>query len=181
MQNVNYCSAEYNLPWNLTLYECLVVFAHLYQVRDTKARIAEVLGQFDMWDLRKKFVRNLSFGQRARGNLCRALLNRPRLLLLDEPMSSMDPDVVDKGIKLLLKIQKESKMSILYTSHNMWEIEQVANKIIFINHGKVMAEGTALELTKQEVGLESKEPDLREVFIKLSRRKREEEVQDESE
>lgn len=178
MQDVNYCSAEYNLPWNLTLYESLLVFATLYQVKNPRDRIEEVLRQFDMWDMRKKFIRSLSFGQRARGNLCRALLNKPKLLLLDEPMSSMDPDVVDKGIKLLLKIQKEQKMSILYTSHNMWEIEQVADKIVFINHGKVMVQGTALELTQQEVELEAKEPDLREVFIKLSRQKHLEVVQE---
>lgn len=171
MQEANYCSAEYNLPWSLTVYESLLVYSRIYQVKDAKLRIGELLDLFEISDLRDKQIRNLSYGQRARTNLCKALLNRPRLLLLDEPMSSMDPDVVDKGIKLLLKIQKENKMSILYTSHNMWEIEQVANRVIFINHGKIIAQGTPLELTRQEVALEAKEADLREVFIQLSRRK----------
>lgn len=171
MQEVNFCSAEYNLPWNLKVWEGLYVYCQLYLVKNARERMEEVLNQFDMWELRKKFIRTLSFGQRARANLCRALLNKPRLLLLDEPMSSMDPDVVDKGIRLLLKIQKETNMSILYTSHNMWEIEQVANRVVFVNHGKIMAQGTPLELTRQEVELEAKEPDLREVFIQLSRRK----------
>ena len=170
MEEANYCSAEYNLPWSLTVYESLRVYAWLYQIKDKKKRIYELLDLFEITDLKNKQLRNLSFGQRARVSLCKALLNKPRLLLLDEPMASMDPDVVDKGIKLLLKIQKENKMSILYTSHNMWEIEQVANKIIFVNHGKIIAQGTALELTRQEVKLEAKEPDLREVFIQLSRR-----------
>lgn len=169
MQEVNYCSAEYNLPWSLSVYESLLVYASLYQVNDSKQKINELLNLFEITDLKKKQIRNLSFGQRARANFCRALLNNPKLLLLDEPMASMDPDVVDKGIKLLLKIQNDSGMSILYTSHNMWEIEQVANSVIFINHGRIMAQGTPLELTKQEVELEAKEPDLREVFIRLSR------------
>lgn len=171
MQKVNYCSAEYNLPWHLTVYESLLVFCYLYSVKNAKERIGELLGLFELEDLRKKPVRELSFGQRARANLVKSLLNRPRLLLLDEPMASMDPDIVDKGIRLLKKIQKEDGMSIIYTSHNMWEIEQVASNVIFINHGKVIAQGSPLELTKQELKLETKEPDLREVFIKLSRRK----------
>lgn len=174
MQEANYCSAEFSLPWNLTVYEGLYVYAKLYQVKDAKSRIFELMELFDIADLRKKNIRNLSFGQRARASLCRSLLNKPRILLLDEPMASMDPDVVDKGISLLLKIQKENKMSILYTSHNMWEIEQVANQVIFINHGKIIARGTPLELTRKEVELEAKEPDLREVFIQLSRRNKDE-------
>lgn len=173
MQECNYCSAEYNLPWSLSVYESLLVYCALYQVKNAKVRIDELLGQFEIGELKHRRVRTLSFGQRGRANLCKALLNKPRILLLDEPMSSMDPDVVDKGIKLLLKIQKENKISILYTSHNMWEIEQVANRVIFVNHGKIIAQGTPIELTRQELKLETKEPNLREVFIELSRRQAE--------
>ncbi len=170
MQNVNYCSAEYNMPWNLTVGEGLLVYATLYQIKNSNERIGELLERFNIFDIKKKSIRSLSFGQRARANLCRALLNKPKLLLLDEPMASMDPDVVDRGITLLLKIKEETGMSILYTSHNMWEIEQVADRVIFINHGKIIAQGTPLELTRNEVELEAKEPKLREVFIELSRR-----------
>lgn len=174
MQECNYCSAEYNLPWSLSVFESLLVYCMLYNVKNPKERIREVLEQLEISDLKNRRIRTLSFGQRARANLCKALLNSPRLLLLDEPMSSMDPDVVDKGIKLLLKIQKESRISILYTSHNMWEIEQVANRVVFVNHGKIIAQGTPLELTRQELKFEAKEPNLREVFIELSRRQAEE-------
>lgn len=170
MQNTNYCSAEYNLPWTLTLYESLLVYCHLYNVPEPKKRIDEVLEQLEMADLKNKVLRDMSFGQRARCNLAKALLNKPKLLLLDEPMASMDPDIVDKGITLIKNIQIEEHMSILYTSHNMWEIEQVADNVVFINHGKVLASGSPLELTQKELTLESKEPNLREVFIKLSRR-----------
>ena len=169
MGKVNYCSAEYNTSWHLTVYEALLVYCFLYSVKDKKARITELLDQFEITDLKNKHLRNLSFGQRARVSMCKALLNKPKLLLLDEPMASMDPDVVDKGISVIKMIQKETGMSILYTSHNMWEIEQVADRVVFIHHGKVISEGTPLELTREHLKLSSKEPNLREVFIQLAR------------
>ncbi|MDP3733527.1 MAG: ABC transporter ATP-binding protein, partial [Candidatus Daviesbacteria bacterium] len=169
LKEVNYASAEFNLPWNLTIWENLLVYAKLYEVHEAKKRIAELLDVFEMTHLKNKSTRDLSTGQRARANLCKALLNKPKLLLLDEPMASMDPDVVDKGIKLLKQIQKDEGMTILYTSHNMWEIEEIAGNVIFINHGKIMASGTPLELTQKVLKLEGEEPNLRDVFIRLSR------------
>lgn len=168
-KEVNYASADFNLPWNLTLWENLLVYAKLYEVPDSKKRITELLEIFEMSNFKNTGIRELSTGLRARANLCKALLNKPRLLLLDEPMASMDPDVVDKGIKLLKQIQAEDKMAILYTSHNMWEIEEIADNVVFINHGKIVASGTPLELTKSVLQLEGKEPNLRDVFIHLSR------------
>lgn len=169
LKQVNYASAEYSLPWNLSLWECLLVYGKLYEVQDVKKRITQVLNLFEINHLKSKPVRDLSFGQRARGNLCKALLNKPRLLLLDEPMASMDPDVVDKGISLIKQIQKEEKMSILYTSHNMWEVEEIASNVIFINHGKIIAQGSPLQLTQQVLKDKADEPNLRDVFIHLSR------------
>lgn len=169
LKQCNYASAEFNLPWNLTIWENLLVYARLYEVPEAKKRIHELLDIFEMSRLKNVGTRDLSTGQRARANLCKALLNKPKLLLLDEPMASMDPDVVDKGIVLLKKIQKEEGMTILYTSHNMWEIEEVAGNVIFINHGKIVASGTSLELTQKVLKLEGEEPNLRDVFIHLSR------------
>lgn len=169
LKQCNYASAEFNLPWNLTIWENLLVYARLYEVADAKKRISELLEIFEMSNFKNKATRDLSTGQRARANLCKALLNKPRLLLLDEPMASMDPDVVDKGIKLLKQIQKEEGMTILYTSHNMWEIEEVADNVVFINHGRIVASGTPLELTQKVLKLEGEEPNLRDVFIHLSR------------
>lgn len=170
MQNTNYCSAEYQMPWNLSVYEGLLVFCKLYLVTNARERIDELLELFNISGLKNKRIRELSLGERARVSIAKSLLNHPKLLFLDEPMASMDPDVVDRGIRLIKKIQKEEKISILYTSHNMWEIEQVADRVIFINHGKIMASGTPLELTRQELKLKAKEPNLRDVFIHLSRK-----------
>lgn len=173
LSKMNYASAEYNLPWNLTLWENLLVYAKLYAVEKPRERIRELLDLFEAGDFANRAIRDLSQGQRARANLCKALLNKPRLLLLDEPMASMDPDVVDRGIDLIRRVKKEEKMSILYTSHNMWEIEEIADRVIFLNHGKIAAEGTPLELTSQVLKLEAKEPNLREVFIEISRKAKE--------
>lgn len=168
-KEVNYASADFNLPWNLSIWENLLVYARLYEVADDKKRINELLELFEMTPFKNKATRDLSTGLRARANLCKALLNRPKLLLLDEPMASMDPDVVDKGITLLKQVQKEEGMTILYTSHNMWEIEEIADNVIFLNHGKIIAQGTPLELTKSVLQIEGEEANLRDVFIHLSR------------
>ena len=168
LQDVNFASNETQLPWNLTVYENLLVYAHLYSINNVRKRITELLDVFEISNLKKNMVRDLSTGQRARLSLVKAFLNRPKLLLLDEPMASMDPDVVDKGINLIKRLQKEEKMSIVYTSHNMWEIEEIANDIIFINHGKIVAQGSPIDLTKKGLG-GSKEPNLREVFIHITR------------
>ncbi len=174
LKQVNYAAAEFNLPWNLSLWECLLVYGTIYEVPNVKKRINQILEIFEMTYLKDKVMRDLSLGQRTRSNLCKALLNKPRLLLLDEPMASMDPDVVDKGITLIKQIQKEDGISILYTSHNMWEIEEVASNVIFINHGKILAQGSPIELTKQVLESKGNEPNLRDVFIELSRVKKEE-------
>ncbi len=173
LKQVNYATAEFSLPWNLSLWECLFVYGKIYEIENLKNRINIVLDIFEMSHLKNKVMRDLSLGQRARGNLCKAILNKPRLLLLDEPMASMDPDVVDKGISLIKQIQKDEGISILYTSHNMWEIEEVATNVIFINHGKIIAQGNPLELT-QQVLKDADEPNLRDVFIHLSREPKDE-------
>ncbi len=171
MEKVNYVSAEFNLPWNLTVWQSLFVFSKIYSIPIARKRIEELLDLFEITHLKDKMFRDLSLGQRARANLCKGFLNHPKLLLLDEPMASMDPDVVDKGINLIKQIQKEEGISIVYTSHNMWEIEEISNNVIFINHGKIVASGTPLELTKQVLSSSSKEANLREVFIHISRNK----------
>ena len=169
LKQVNYASAEFSLPWNLKLWECLFVYGKIYEVKNLSKRIDDLLYIFEISHLKEKHIRELSFGQRARGNLCKAFLNNPRLLLLDEPMASMDPDIVDKGITLIKQIQREEKITILYTSHNMWEIEEVATNVVFINHGKVIAQGSPLELTQKVLKGQTDEPNLRDVFIHLSR------------
>ena len=107
---------------------------------------------------------NLSTGQLTRLNLTKALLNDPKLLLLDEPTASLDPDIADRTRQLLMRIQKERGVTILYTSHNMEEVEEICDKVIFIQHGKFKDEGVPAELVKK-YGHE----DLNDVFLHIAR------------
>jgi ABC-2 type transport system ATP-binding protein len=142
LKKVNFSSAYTNLPSNLLVWQNLTVFARLYGVPRPKQRIEFLLELLDITHLRKSVTGRLSAGESTRVNLAKALLNEPRLLLLDEPTASLDPDIADRVRKLLRKLQKETGLSILYTSHNMRDIEEVCDRIIFLHGGKVLAEGT---------------------------------------
>ncbi len=146
LRQVNFSSAYTSLPSNLLVWQNLTVFARLYGVPKPKQRIDELLELLDITHLRKSVTGRLSAGESTRVNLAKALLNEPRLLLLDEPTASLDPDIADRVRKLLRKLQKERGLSILYTSHNMRDIEEVCDRLIFLHGGKVLAEGTPGEV-----------------------------------
>jgi ABC-2 type transport system ATP-binding protein len=109
---------------------------------------------------------SLSSVQLSRLNLAKALMTDPEPLLLDEPTASMDPDIAEKTRTMLKEVQKELGMTILYTSHNMREVEAMANRVLFLHRGKLVAEGTPKDLAK-----DFSEPDLEKVFIKIVRQK----------
>lgn len=171
LRQINFSSAYVELPHSLTVWENLNVFANIYNVDDSQKRIEELLQIFQISHLRNKLVRNLSTGQKTRVLLCKALLNKPRLVLFDEPMASLDPDIVDQTLNFLLELKKKEKLTILYTSHNMWEVERICDRVIFINHGKIVDQGTPLELTQKVLELEAIEPNLADVFIRIARMK----------
>ncbi|MCJ7610794.1 MAG: ABC transporter ATP-binding protein [Candidatus Aminicenantes bacterium] len=106
LQQVNFSSTYTELPYSLTIRESLRVFARLYRVPDRDQKIAGLLDVFGLSDSKNKQVRHLSTGQRTRLNLCKALINDPRLLLLDEPTSSLDPDIADKTRRFLRRIRE---------------------------------------------------------------------------
>ena len=142
LRQINFSSAYTSLPSNLLVWQNLIVFAKLYGVARPKERIEYLLELLDITHLRKSVTGKLSAGESTRVNLAKALLNEPRLLLLDEPTASLDPDIADRVRKLLRKLQKDQGLSILYTSHNMRDIEEVCDRLVFLHGGKVMAEGT---------------------------------------
>ncbi|MEO8613944.1 MAG: ABC transporter ATP-binding protein [Luteolibacter sp.] len=146
LKQVNFSSAYTSLPSNLLALQNLNVFARLYGVRRPKQKIDELLEVLEITHLRKSVTGKLSAGESTRVNLAKALLNEPRLLLLDEPTASLDPDIADRVRKLLRKLQSEKGLSILYTSHNMRDIEEVCDRLIFLHGGKVLAEGTPGEV-----------------------------------
>ena len=146
LRQVNFTSAYTALPSNLLVWQNLLVFAKLYKVPRPKQRVEELLELLDIANLRKSVTGRLSAGESTRVNLAKALLNRPRLLLLDEPTASLDPDIADRVRKLLRQLQRDHGLSILYTSHNMRDIHEVCDRLIFLHAGKVLAEGTPGEI-----------------------------------
>ena len=164
LQKLNFSSPYVSLPGNLTVYENLLTFGRLYGVKDLRSKIEELVDFFEIREFLKKITYNLSTGQLTRLNLTKALLNDPKLLLLDEPTASLDPDIADRTRQLLKRIQKERGVTILYTSHNMEEVEEICNRVIFIQHGKLKDEGTPADLVKK-YGHE----DLNDVFLHIAR------------
>lgn len=168
LNTVNFSSPYVALPGNLKVRENLYTFARLYGVKNIKQKVDELVDFFEIRDLLPRMTSTLSTGQLTRLNLTKALLNDPKLLLLDEPTASLDPDIADRVRTLLKKIQKERGITILYTSHNMQEIEELCDHIIFIRKGKLMDQGKPEEIIKKYG-----RKDLNEVFLAIARNEEE--------
>ncbi len=164
LEKTNFCTTYATLPGNIKVRHNLEIFARLYSVPNPKEKVVELLELLEITRLSEKITGQLSAGESTRVNLAKALLNDPQLLLLDEPTASLDPDIADKVRKLVRRIQKERHPAILYTSHNMRDIHEVCDRVLFLHEGKILASGTADEITAQFEG-----KDLDEVFIKIAR------------
>ena len=164
LSQVNFSSSYISLPLSLTVTENLLVFSRLYGVRKPRPKIAELLKTFEIEDLKDVPIRRLSSGQLTRVCLCKALLNDPKILFLDEPTASLDPDMADKTRRLLKDINREKQLTLLYTSHNMKEMEEMSDRVIFMDRGRIIAIDRP-EKIKEEFKGES----LEEVFIKIAR------------
>jgi|CXWL01.1.fsa_nt_gi ABC-2 type transport system ATP-binding protein len=145
---MNISTAYANLPFPLTVDQNLNVFARLYSITNIPEKIDEVLEIFGITHLRSKKLSKLSAGQTARVNLCKAFLNNPKLLLLDEPTSSLDPETAIAIRRRLKKLQKERDLTILWTSHNMAEVEEVCDRIAFLLNGEIFVIDTPKNLLK---------------------------------
>jgi len=164
LQRVNFSSAYIALPSNLTAWENLNVFAKLYGVRDARRRIPDLLEELEIPDVAGRVTGALSSGQLTRLNLCKALLNDPEVLFLDEPTASLDPDISEKVRALLKRLQAERGVTILYTSHNMLEVERLCDRVLFLARGRCVAEGRPDEVRGRAQGAT-----LEQVFISLAR------------
>lgn len=164
LSRCNFSSAYISLPYNLKVIENLDVFGRLYGIPRRKAKIAELLEFFEITHLAKKMTGGLSSGECTRVNLCKALLNDPDFLLLDEPTASLDPDIADKVRKLLAQVQKERQMTVIYTSHNMKDVQELCQRMLFIHSGTLIEEGSA-EAILAKYGHDT----LDEVFITIAR------------
>lgn len=167
LQRVNFSSTYISMPQSLTVEENLWVIARLYGLSDIPRRVDEIVKKLEMEEFRTKVTRKLSSGQMTRVTLAKAFLTEPKILFLDEPTASLDPDIAEKIRALLKEERRSSGLSILYTSHNMREMEEMSDRIIFLQRGKIVAEGTA-----QEIVTRFGQADLEEVFLKLARESR---------
>lgn len=148
LERVNFSSTYTNLPWNLTVRECLTFSSYLHKIENRKKRIGEVVKIFNLEDLFRSQIANLSSGQITRVNLAKAFLNKPEILLLDEPTASLDPESAQYVRDFILNEQKQRSLSILLTSHNMQEVEEVCDRIIFLKDGAIIADDTPTALAR---------------------------------
>jgi len=164
VERTNFAAVYAPLPGNLTVLENLRIFGRLYEVRDLSKRIDDLVKQFGLIDFRNKKYGVLSSGEQTRVSLVKALLNRPDLLLLDEPTASLDPATAKDIRATIRQIARQGKNGVLWTSHNMYEVEAVCDRVLFLSHGKVLLEGDPKTLP-QEHGKKT----LEELFITVAR------------
>lgn len=150
LQHVAFASTYVSLPWMLTVDQNLEVFSRLYGLTagQRKERIEPLLERFGIANKRKSYVSQLSAGQITRLMLVKAFMIRPKIALLDEPTASLDPDIAQDVIEFVLEQRKKFGTSILYTSHNMAEVGEVCDRVLFLQQGKIVADDIPGNLAK---------------------------------
>lgn len=160
----NFAAVYTPLPGNLTVSQNLRIFGYLYGVRSLSKRIDELLKQFDLEAFRDKKCGLLSSGEQTRVGLAKAMINRPQLLLLDEPTASLDPATAREIRAKIRDFTMQGTGGVLWTSHNMYEVEDVCDRVLFLSHGKILLEGNPKTLP-----VEHGKKTLEELFITVAR------------
>jgi ABC-2 type transport system ATP-binding protein len=164
LERTNFAAVYAPLPGNLTVHQNLRVFGLLYGVKELPERIEALIGQFDLRRLRHAKCGVLSSGEQTRVSLAKAMLNQPRLLLLDEPTASLDPAVARDIRTQVREFVSRDNVGVLWTTHNMYEVADVCDRVLFLSHGKVLLEGDPRTLPPEH-GKET----LEELFIAVAR------------
>ena len=138
---MNFASPYTELPKRLSVMENLSIYARLYNVKNIKDRLEEIYDYFELYDLLKKKTGELSSGQKTRVALAKALINKPQILLLDEPTASLDPVIANYLKTFIFKYKKNNNISILLSSHNMQEAQELCDKIMILKKGEVIEIG----------------------------------------
>lgn len=160
----NFAAVYTPLPGNLTVYQNLNIFSRLYNVRDIPKRIDELLKQFDLESFRNTKCGVLSSGEQTRVSLAKAMLNRPHLLLLDEPTASLDPATAREVRTKIREFANQGLSGVLWASHNMYEVEEVCDRVLFLSHGRILLAGNPKTLPG-----EHGKKTLEELFITVAR------------
>jgi ABC-2 type transport system ATP-binding protein len=167
LARMNFSSPYVSLPQRLSVAENLRVYGHLYDVPHLERRIDELAQELELGDLLERPAGKLSAGQKTRVALAKALINRPELLLLDEPTASLDPDTGDWVRTLLEQYREESGCTILLASHNMAEVERLCSDVLMLKRGQIVDRGSPRDLLDR-YGRE----DMEEVFLDIARDRR---------
>jgi ABC-2 type transport system ATP-binding protein len=164
LERTNFVAVYSPLPCNLTIVENLRFFGLIYGVANLTERVEALLGQFDLRQFRDVKCGVLSSGEQTRVSLAKAMLNHPTLLLLDEPTASLDPSVAHDVRTKIREATLQGNRGVLWTSHNMHEVEEVCDRVLFLSHGKILLEGDPRKLPRDH-GKET----LEELFIAVAR------------
>ncbi len=164
LSKINFISPYIELPKKLTVLQNLTVYGKLYNIKNLKERIEYLTEKLRLDELLKRITGELSSGQKNRASLAKALLNKPKVLFLDEPTASLDPEIGDFVRGFLETYKEENKISILLASHNMNEVSRLCKSVLMMKNGVIIDEGAPKDLIDKHG-----RKNLEEVFLKLSR------------
>lgn len=150
LKDVAFASTYVSLPWNLTIDQNLEVFGRLFEIplKTLRKRKDELLDRFGIYKKRKQPVSKLSAGQITRLMLVKAFMINPKIVLLDEPTASLDPDIAKDVCDFVLEQRDKMQISILFTSHNMAEVSELCDRVLFLQHGKIIADDLPYNLAR---------------------------------
>ena len=163
---MNFASPYIELPKKLTVKQNLQIYARLYGVKKISDRISEMVEDLNLKDFLNKKTGELSSGQKNRVSLAKSLINKPKLLFLDEPTASLDPDIGDFVREYIEKYKKNNELTMLLASHNMKEVERLCDSIVMMKRGEIVDKGTCSELVKKHG-----RKNLEDTFLKIARSK----------
>ena len=166
LNNLNFISPYIELPKRLSVHQNLEVYGRLYDVKNLKKKIEELTENLRLNKIINKITGELSSGQKNRVSLAKSIINDPKILLLDEPTASLDPETGDFVRTFLEDYQREKCASILLASHNMAEVERLCSSVFMMKNGVIIDQDSPKELIKKHG-----RKNLEEVFLKLTRQK----------
>ena len=166
LSKINFASPYVELPKKLTVRENLEIYGRLYGVKDLKNRIFDISDDLNLGSFINKRTGELSSGQKNRVSLAKSLINKPKILFLDEPTASLDPDIGDFVRKYIEEYKSKNKITILLASHNMKEVERLCDQVIMMKEGKIVDRGTCQSLIEKHG-----RNNLEDTFLKIARNK----------
>jgi ABC-2 type transport system ATP-binding protein len=168
LSEMNFASPYIELPKKLTVKQNLEIYARLYSVKNISERISEMIEDLNLKNFLNKKTGELSSGQKNRVSLAKSLINKPKLLFLDEPTASLDPDIGDFVREYLENYKKKNELTMLLASHNMKEVERLCDSVVMMKKGEIVDKGTCSEIVSKHG-----RKNLEDTFLKIARSKNE--------